>query len=99
MSRELHPYDVVRRPVITEKATMLADDQNVYVFEVDLRATKPIIKNAIEELFDVEVLKVRTAIMPAKMGRRLRRRYIRKRAWKKAYVTVAPGQDIDLFGV
>ena len=99
MAKELHLYDVIRRPVITEKATMLADDQNVYTFEVDLRATKPMIKDAVEAIFDVEVLKVRTAIMPAKMGTRLRRRYIRRRAWKKAYVTVAPGQDIDMFGV
>jgi len=99
MSRELHLYDVIRRPVITEKATALSDEHNVFTFEVDMRATKPMVKDAVEAIFDVEVLKVRTAIMPAKMGTRLRRRFIRKRSWKKAYVTVAPGQDIDLFGV
>lgn len=96
---EIHIFDVVRRPIITEKTEQLRDDLNVYTFEVDIRANKPLIKEAIEIIFGVEVLKVRTAIMPAKRGRRLRREYIRKKQWKKAYVTVAPGQTIDLFGV
>jgi large subunit ribosomal protein L23 len=99
MSGEIHLYDIIRRPVITEKSDRLTDEQNVYVFEVDMRANKPMIKDAVEEVFDVDVLRVRTAIMPAKMGRRLRTTYIRKKQWKKAYVTVAPGQSIDLFGV
>ena len=98
MSGELHLYDVIRRPVITEKSTRLTDENNVYVFEVDMRANKSLIKEAVESIFDVEVLKVRTAIMPAKLGRRLRKTYIRKKEWKKAYVTVAPGQSIDMFG-
>nr|MBN1229972.1 50S ribosomal protein L23 [Anaerolineae bacterium] len=95
----MHLYDVIRRPVITEKSDRLADELNVYVFEVDIKANKPMIKDAVESIFDVEVLKVRTAIMPAKMGKRLRKRYVRKKAWKKAYVTIAPGQSIDLFGI
>jgi large subunit ribosomal protein L23 len=98
MSGELHLYDVIRRPVITEKSTRLADENNVYVFEVDLRANKPMIREAVESIFDVDVVKVRTAIMPAKMGRRLRKTYIRKKQWKKAYVTVAPGQTIEVLG-
>jgi large subunit ribosomal protein L23 len=96
---ELHLYDVIRRPVITEKSERLTDEHNVYVFEVDLRANKPLIKEAVEAIFDVDVLKVRTAIMPAKRGKRLRRTYIRKKQWKKAYVTVAPGQNINLYGL
>jgi large subunit ribosomal protein L23 len=99
MSGIIHLYDVIRRPVITEKSTRLNDEHNVYVFEVDVRANKDLIRDAVELVFDVDVLKVRTAIMPAKMGRRLRKRFIRKKEWKKAYVTVAPGQSIDLFGV
>jgi large subunit ribosomal protein L23 len=96
---DLHLYDVIRRPVITEKSERLTDEHNVYVFEVDLRANKPMIKEAVEAIFDVDVLRVRTAIMPAKRGRRLRSTYIRKKQWKKAYVTVAPGQNINLYGV
>lgn len=95
----LHLYDVIRRPVITEKATRLTDENNVYVFEVDVRANKRQIAEAVETIFDVNVLNVNTAVMPAKMGQRMRKTYIRKKEWKKAYVTVAPGQSIDLFGV
>ncbi len=99
MSGELHLYDVIRRPVVTEKSERLTDENNVYVFEVDMRANKPMIKQAVETIFDVDVVAVRTAVMPAKLGRRLRKTYIRKKQWKKAYVTVAPGQQIDLFGI
>jgi large subunit ribosomal protein L23 len=96
---EIHIYDIIQRPIITEKTQRLMDFENVYTFEVDKRANKPMIKDAVESIFDVDVLKVRTVIMPAKMGRRFRKTYIRKKEWKKAYVTVAPGQNIDLFGV
>ena len=99
MGGEIHLYDIIRRPVVTEKSEEMADDLNVYVFEVDMRANKPMIKEAVETVFDVDVLKVRTAVMPAKQGRRLRKTYIRKKSWKKAIVTIAPGQRIDLYGV
>ena len=99
MGKAIHLYDVIRRPVITEKTDRLTDELNVYVFEVDVRANKPMIKEAVEAVFDVDVIRVRTAIMPAKTGRRLRKTFIRKKQWKKAYVTVAPGQSIDLFGI
>jgi large subunit ribosomal protein L23 len=95
---ELHLYDVIRRPVISEKTTAQASDHNVYVFEVDTRANKPLIKEAVEAIFGVSVLKVRTAVMPAKRGRRMRKSFIRTKEWKKAFVTVAPGQSIDLYG-
>jgi large subunit ribosomal protein L23 len=96
---DLHIYDVIRRPVVTEKSDRLHDEHNVYVFEVDMRANKDQVKDAVTAIFEVDVLKVRTAVMPQKMGRRLRKTYIRRSAWKKAFVTVAPGQNIDLFGV
>lgn len=93
---ELHLYDIIRRPIVTEKTNRLTDENNVYAFEVDMRANKPMIKEAVETIFDVDVIKVRTAIMPAKRGQRMRKTYIRASAWKKAYVTVMPGQSIDL---
>ncbi len=96
---EIHLFDIIRRPVVTEKSERLTDENNVYAFEVDLRANKPMIKEAVETIFGVNVLKVRTIVMPAKRGRRLRKFYIRKPQWKKAYVTVEPGQRIDLFGI
>ena len=99
MGGEIHLYDVIRRPVVTEKSERLTEEQNVYVFEADIRATKSMIKDAVETIFGVDVIKVRTAVMPAKRGQRGRKTYIRKKMWKKAYVTVVPGQSIDLYGI
>jgi large subunit ribosomal protein L23 len=94
---ELHIYDVIKRPVITEKSSIQADDLNQYVFEVDQRANKIQIKDAVELVFEVSVDKVRTMVQPAKRGRRGRAWYIRTRQWKKAVVTLAEGDEIDLF--
>ncbi len=98
---ELHLYDVIRRPVITEKSTAMVDDENKYVFEVDSSANKIQIKEAVEEIFELEgqVLKVNTMVMPAKRGRRGRNWYIRSRQWKKAVITVVDGISIELFNV
>lgn len=98
---ELHLYDVIRRPVITEKSTELAETQNKYVFEVARGANKIQVKEAVEEIFDLEgkVIKVNTMMMPAKRGRRGRNTYIRSRAWKKAVVTLEEGVTIELFNV
>lgn len=98
---ELHLYDVIRRPVITEKTTALADDENKYVFEVARKANKIQIKEAVEEIFELEgqVLKVNTMVMPAKRGRRGQNWYIRSRRWKKAIVTVADDVTIELFNI
>ena len=65
---ELHLYDVIRRPVITEKSTEMADGDNKYVFEVAQKANKIQVKEAVEEIFDLEgkVIKVNTMVMPAK---------------------------------
>ena len=94
---ELHIYDVIRRPVITEKSTIQVDDLNQYVFEVATEANKIQIKEAVEVIFDVEVEKVRTMVQPAKRGRRGRAWYMRTKQWKKAIVTLAEGEEIDLF--
>ncbi len=94
---DLHIYDVIKRPVITEKSTVQSDELNQYVFEVALNANKIQIKEAIEVVFDVDVEKVRTMVQPAKRGRRGRAWYLRSRRWKKAIVTLAEGNEIDLF--
>ncbi len=98
---ELHLYDVIRRPLITEKTAGMAESQNKYVFEVAREANKIQVKEAVEEIFDLEgkVLKVSTMMMPAKRGRRGRNEYIRARAWKKAIVTLEEGVSIELFDV
>lgn len=98
---ELHLYDVIRRPLITEKTTEMAETQNKYVFEVARDANKIQVKEAVEEIFDLEgkVLKVSTMMMPAKRGRRGPSEYIRARAWKKAIVTLEDGVSIELFDV
>lgn len=96
---EVHIYEVIRRPIVTEKSSMLSDEQQQYVFEVDLRANKIQIREAIEVIFDKDVRDVRTMIVPAKRGRRGRNTYRRKSSWKKAIVTLAPGQELDLFNL
>ena len=94
---ELHIYDVIRRPLITEKSSIQADDLNQYVFEVASNANKIQIKEAVEVIFDVSVTKVNTMVMPAKRGRRGRNWYMRSKQWKKAVVTLAEGDEIELF--
>ncbi len=94
MSAKPEHYDVIKRPVITEKATM-ASDANAVVFEVAKDAAKPQIKQAIEELFGVKVKAVNTTITK---GKQKRFRGIRGRRpdVKKAYVTLEEGNTIDV---
>jgi large subunit ribosomal protein L23 len=94
---DLHIYDVIKRPVITEKATVQVDELNQYVFEVSLEANKIQIKEAVEVIFEVDVDKVRTMVQPGKRGRRGKSWYMRTKKWKKAVVTLAEGNEIDLF--
>ncbi len=94
---ELHIYDVIRRPVVTEKSSRQAE-AGQYVFEVALKANKIQIKEAIEVLFEVKVAKINTMIMPAKRGVRGRNEYVRSQQWKKAIVTLSDGK-IELFNV
>lgn len=94
----MHWREVIQRPVITEKSSILADEENQYTFEVDPRANKVQIKQAVELAWpDVIVEKVRVINMPAKRARRWRRITTRKSGYKKAIVTLAPGTSIDLF--
>ncbi|MDL1899450.1 50S ribosomal protein L23 [Anaerolineae bacterium CFX9] len=89
-------YDVLIRPVVTEKSNMLSE-QSKYVFEVAMNANKRQIKEAIETIFDKKVVKVNTMIMPAKRGQRGRRTYMRTSQWKKAIVTLADGETLEIF--
>ena len=95
MPKELHPYGVLIRPLITEKSTALAG-QDKYVFEVDLRANKQQIKEAVELAFDVRVASVNTMRVKGK-PRRFGRRVTLRPDWKKAVVTLQPGHTIELF--
>ena len=92
----MHVYEIIKRPIDTEKTRYQAEGGK-YTFEVDRRASKHQIKEAIERVFDVEVFSVNTINMPAKRGRYGRRVVTRKPAWKKAIVTLAPGERIDIF--
>ena len=94
---ELHIYDVLRRPVVSEKQAIMTDEQNQYVFEVADEANKIQIKEAVEVIFEVDVVKVNTMVVPAKRGRRGRNWYLRSKQWKKAVVTLATDQKIELF--
>lgn len=96
---ELNLYDVLRRPVVTEKANLMTETDNKYVFDVAPNANKAQIKEAIEVIFDKKVVKVNVMVMPAKRGMRGRRAYVRSKEWKKAIVTLAPGETIELFNV
>jgi large subunit ribosomal protein L23 len=97
MAKAIPLYEVIRRPVITEKTSFMADENNQYVFEVHPRANKIQVREAVEIVFDVDVTKIATLNVPAKRGWRGRNRYIRKSAWKKAIVTIEQGQSIPLF--
>jgi large subunit ribosomal protein L23 len=87
-------YDLIRKPVITEKATM-ASEHGAVVFEVAVDATKPEIKEAIETLFKVKVKAVNTVLTKGKT-KRFRGRPGRRRDVKKAYVTLQEGNTIDV---
>jgi len=87
---------VLRRPLLTEKATIAREVGNEYAFEVDLDANKIQIKSAIEELYNVKVEKVRTVRRQGKLKRQGAHQGRRPR-WKKAMITLAEGNTIELF--
>lgn len=92
-------YDVLRRPLVTEKTSYQSGKLNQYAFVVSKDATKTLVKDAIETLFDVNVVRVNIINAPAKRSRRARSRrlLVRRSAYKKAIVTLAPGQTLDAF--
>ncbi len=93
------PYDILRKPLVTEKTAYLSSKLNQYAFEVNPDATRTQIREAVEEAFDVTVIKVNVINVPAKMSRRgrSRRMAIRKSAYKKAIITLAPEDRIAIF--
>lgn len=93
--KERDLIDLIRKPIITEKATILLEE-NKYVFDVEKQATKPDIKKAIETLFDVKVTKVNVQNLPRKK-RRMGRYMGTKPQYKRAIVTLAEEDSITLF--
>jgi large subunit ribosomal protein L23 len=92
-------HEILRRPLITEKSNYLNSDLRQYVFEVSEDATKSMVKDAVETIFNVKVTRVNVLQMPAKYKKNLRNRRttVRKGSYKKAIVSLEPGQTIPLF--
>ena len=91
----MHLYEVLRRPLITEKNAAL-QAQGKYAFEVAKEANKPQIKQAVEKAFTVKVTAVNVITVPGKM-RRVGRRQVLTQSWKKAVVSLKPGDKIEFF--
>lgn len=91
----MHPFEVLRKPLITEKNTAL-QPQNKYSFKVADQANKPQVKEAVEKAFKVKVLSVNMITIPAKM-KRVGRHSAVIQPWKKAIVTLRPGDKIQFF--
>lgn len=88
--------EILKKPLITEKTSIISEETNRYGFVVDLKANKNQIKDAVETLYDVKVLNVKTSILPGKMKRA--GRFVKKTSkTKKAYVQLAEGQKIEFF--
>jgi len=92
-------YEVLRRPVVTEKSNYQNSRLHQYTFEVRSDATKTLVKDAVEKIFEVTVLRVNILNVPAKRTRRARSRQVavRNAAYKKAIVTLAPEDRISIF--
>lgn len=92
-------YDVLRRPIVTEKSNYLVTKLHQYVFEVSNDANRTLVKDAVEKLFDVTVVRVNIINAPAKRSRRARSRrlMISNPAYKKAVVTLTPEDRIPIF--
>jgi large subunit ribosomal protein L23 len=92
-------YEILRRPLVTEKSNYLVNRLNQYVFEVDRNASRTAVKEAVETLFEVTVLRVNIINVPAKRSRRARSRRVavRQPQFKKAIVTLAPNDRIPFF--
>lgn len=92
----MHVYQVLRRPILTEKTNYLADELHRYTFEVDARATKQLVQQAVEEIFKVHVQRVNMLRVHGKT-RRFGRFIGKTPEWKKAIVTLTAGESISFF--
>lgn len=92
-------YDVLVRPLVTEKSSYQSSQLNQYSFVVSNKATKTMVKDAVETLFDVNVVRVNIVNAPAKRGRRARSRrlLVRRPGFKKAIITLADGETLEMF--
>jgi large subunit ribosomal protein L23 len=90
------PYKIIRKPLLTEKGTILRDEDNVYLFEVDREASRDEIRSAVEKIFQVKVTDVNTLVVRGKT-RRVKNRMGKTRNFKKAYVRLAEGNSIDFY--
>jgi large subunit ribosomal protein L23 len=93
------PFDILKRPIITEKSSYLSSGLNQYVFEVPISATRKDVQDAVEKAFNVTVIKVNTINVAPKVGRKgkSRRLAIKKSAYKKAIVKISPEDRIPIF--
>lgn len=91
-----HLQEIIKKPLITEKSSVLAEKDNRYGFQVDLKANKNQIKEAVEKLYDVKVLNVKTNITPGKV-KRVGRSVKKTSKIKKAFVQLGEGQKIEFF--
>ncbi len=92
---------IIVRPLITEKSELLTNDANQFTFVVNKRANKIEIRKAVEKMYNVTVESVNTVIMPGKLKSRFTRSGVskgRKSSFKKAYITLSPGEEIDFYG-
>ncbi len=96
MPKPIHPLEVLRRPLITEKGTRLGSE-NKYVFEVYRGSNKHQVKEAVEKAFDVSVLRVNVLNVKGKGRSRRGRRTAKRPDWRKAVVTLSPDDKIELF--
>lgn len=94
----MNMYDVIKKPLISEKTTLAKDDRNVVAFVVDRDANKIEIKNATENIFNVKVQSVRTVNVAGK-SKRVGRNVGKRSNWKKAYVTLQQGSNVDFFEI
>lgn len=92
----MNVFEVIRKPLVTEKSNIGRETQNLVTLAVDPRANKHDVRRAVEQLFGVDVLDVRTLRMPHK-SRRVGRFLGRKTQWKKAIVRLAEGQKIEFY--
>ena len=91
----MNKFDVIKRPIVTEKSSALKESKNAYVFEVDRAADKPMIRKSVEAIFGVKVARIQTIVVPGK-PKRHGQHMGKTKSWKKAVVTLAEGK-IEVF--
>lgn len=94
----VEPVKIIKEPIITEKTTAKMESERKYSFKVDPRANKSAIKKAVEQMFNVKVVKINTKIRKSKPRKVRLRQEGRTSSWKEAIVTLQKGQSIDILG-